>query len=163
VCLHQTGLDTWREQPPCFSTSFYDRTAPSYLEVNSTTRREDYQLSESQKFFVDIALRMALAHHMSRQSVCLFVDTPEGSLDIAYESRAGEMFARFVADGSSIIMTANINSSQLLRRLAAICKRERLHLCRMTNWTQLSAVQMQEEHQFEIAYAAIEQAMETMP
>jgi len=54
-----------------------------------------------------------------------FVDTPEGSLDIAYESRAGDMFARFVQDGFGIIMTANINTSRLLISLAEKCgKRE---------------------------------------
>ena len=78
------------------------------LEMRNATRRKDYQLSESQKFFLDIALRMALAEHMSREGspAPLFVDTPEGSLDIAYEARAGEMFAEFVKDGHSIIMTA---------------------------------------------------------
>ena len=64
----------------------------------------------------------------------MFIDTPEGSLDVAYESRAGEMFAQFVDHGNSIVMTANINSSQLLRRMAARCQSDLMHLERMTEW-----------------------------
>jgi len=133
------------------------------LEVNSTARREDHQLSESQKFFVDIALRMALTRYMSidQNGVCLLIDTPEGSLDIAYETRAGQMFADFAEDGRGIIMTANINSSQLLQRLAKKCGNRRLKLTRMTSWTQLSEVQQEEMNLFDQAYADIEKAMVT--
>src|SRR5262249_15161180 len=88
------------------------------LELRSTVRREQHQHSESQRFFVDIALRMAMAQFMSSDEAPagLLIDTPEGSLDIAYESRAGEMFAKFVKGGHSIMMTANINTSQLLQK-----------------------------------------------
>jgi hypothetical protein len=131
--------------------------------MRNSTRRKDYQLSESQKFFLDIALRMALAQYMSRQGspAPLFVDTPEGSLDIAYESRAGEMFAQFVKDGNSIMMTANINSSELLLKLAAECGRHRMTINRMTSWTELSDVQLKEEPLFHRAYEAIEKALGT--
>jgi DNA repair exonuclease SbcCD ATPase subunit len=132
------------------------------LTVQGTTRRAHDSLSESQRFFVDIALRMALAQQMtdSNQSACLFIDTPEGSLDIAYESRAGSMFGQFVTSGHQLIMTANINTSQLLRKLATTCGPERMSLMRMTNWTSLSEVQSSEEQLFDSAYAEIEAALE---
>tara|TARA_R110002072_G_scaffold128623_13_gene266487 strand:- start:5282 stop:7189 length:1908 start_codon:yes stop_codon:yes gene_type:complete len=134
------------------------------LQVKGTNRRHTHQLSESQRFFVDIALRMALVKYMSRGSdACLVVDTPEGSLDIAYESRAGEMMARFVDQGFSVLMTANINSSQLLRRLARRCGAARMSLQRMTSWTDLSEVQVEEEGLFEAAYEEIEEAMALGP
>jgi len=131
------------------------------LDMRNATRRKDYQLSESQKFFLDIALRMALAQYMSREGspAPLFVDTPEGSLDIAYEARAGEMFAEFVKDAHSIIMTANINSSELLLKLATECGRARMAINRMTSWTELSDVQLKEEPLFHKAYDAIEKAL----
>ena len=55
------------------------------LAVKDSPRRQIYQLSESQRFFVDIALRMALLQFTSGEgkSACLLIDTPEGSLDIA--------------------------------------------------------------------------------
>lgn len=132
------------------------------LTVQGTTRRVADSLSESQRFFVDIALRMALAQQMAAQNsaACLYVDTPEGSLDIAYESRAGSMFGQFVRSGGQLVMTANINTSQLLKRLAATCGPERMTLMRMTEWTSLSEVQSSEEALFDEAYADIEAALE---
>ena len=131
------------------------------LELKSKARREVHQLSESQRFFLDIALRMALAQFASHDSsrATLFVDTPEGSLDIAYEARAGEMFAKFVENGHEILMTANINTSQLLRKLAKACGEERMTLARMTEWGELSEVQQEEEELFDGAYTAIEAAL----
>jgi DNA repair exonuclease SbcCD ATPase subunit len=131
------------------------------VTVRGTTRREEQHLSESQRFFLDIALRMALTQHMSDPSSPggMFIDTPEGSLDIAYEKRAGEMLAKFSAAGHQIIMTANLNSSQMLLALAKNCGSKGMQLCRMTDWAELSEVQQEEEALFDDAYRAIEQAM----
>jgi DNA repair exonuclease SbcCD ATPase subunit len=131
------------------------------LELVGSPRREQHQLSESQRFFVDIALRMALAQYMAgdAKGATLFVDTPEGSLDIAYESRVGEMFAGFVESGHNLIMTANINTSQLLLKLASQCGRNKMQLTRMTDWVELSGVQEKEEALFRRAYKAIEEAL----
>jgi energy-coupling factor transporter ATP-binding protein EcfA2 len=130
------------------------------LTVENAERRLPYQLSESQRFFVDIALRMAVATFMANeQRLCMLVDTPEGSLDAAYESRAGDMFARFATGGSQLIMTANINTSQLLIRLAKRCGSERMRLARMTEWTDLTAVQVEEEEIFNAAFDTIEESL----
>lgn len=132
------------------------------VSVRGTTRREQQQLSESQRFFLDIALRMALTQHMSDPTSRggMFIDTPEGSLDIAYEKRAGDMLALFASAGHQIIMTANLNSSQLLLALARNCGHEKMQLCRMTDWAELTTVQQEEEGLFNTAYTAIETAME---
>jgi DNA repair exonuclease SbcCD ATPase subunit len=131
------------------------------LEVKNDARREHHQLSESQRFFIDIALRMALAQFMSAKGsrATLFIDTPEGSLDIAYENRAGNMLAMFVERGFHVVMTANINSSRLLLALAKRLGHARMELCRMTSWTELSDVQVEEESLFEEAYSTIEKAL----
>ena len=121
-------------------------------------RRGTSELSESQRFFLDIALRMALVEHMTRAQggATLIVDTPEGSLDIAYEARAGELFAEFVKRSNQIVMTANINASQMLKSLARECGHARMDLMRMTNWAPLSEVQATAEDLFDKAYEAIE-------
>lgn len=128
------------------------------LEVQGKRRRLATQLSESQRFFLDIALRMALAQHMSDPAgkATLLIDTPEGSLDIAYEARAGQMFSDFVSAGFHIVMTANINASQLLQQLAARCGGSRMRLIRMTEWAPLSEVQAEGEELFDNAYQRIE-------
>jgi hypothetical protein len=89
----------------------------------------------------------------------MFIDTPEGSLDIAYEKRAGDMLAMFATAGHQIIMTANLNSSKLLLQLAHECGRSRMRLCRMMDWAELSEVQQEEEALFDGAYKEIEKAM----
>ena len=128
------------------------------LNVQGDERREYHHLSESQRFFVDIALRMALIKYMSRGDSpgCLYLDTPEGSLDIAYETRAGRMIAQFANDGFGCVMTANINTSKLLLSLAEECASENMELDRMTTWAELTDVQTEEEGLFDDAFREIE-------
>lgn len=142
-------------------TSISDFGLALVLSVRGTPRREDTQLSESQRFFLDIALRMALVQYISASDskAELLIDTPEGSLDIAYEARAGSMFAQFVRSGHNMFMTANINSSQLLLELARECGSSLMTLSRMTTWTELSDVQAGAESLFNKAFSAIEAQM----
>lgn len=128
------------------------------LKVNDTERTEKFQLSESQRYFIDIALRFALVEYVSSNAYML-IDTPEGSLDIAYESRAGKMFADFVTKGYDVIMTANINTSQLLLQMAEKCGASKMYLERMTNWTVLSSVQQEEHRVIECAFKNIEDTL----
>lgn len=120
------------------------------LTLKGSKRRFQYQLSESQKYFIDIALRMALAQYMSddQNRAALFIDTPEGSLDIAYEKGAGDMFASFVKSGHDILMTANINSSQILRTLAEACGSAKMRVQPMIKWAPLSTIQEKEPKLF---------------
>jgi energy-coupling factor transporter ATP-binding protein EcfA2 len=140
------------------------RSTDVYLRLSlaDSNRRAPDELSESQRFFVDIALRMALAQQMSsaESPACMYIDTPEGSLDIAYESRAGAMFGDFAGQGNQLIMTANINTSELLHNLASICGREQMTLMRMTEWTYLTDVQQGAEDLFDRAYGQIEEKLE---
>jgi DNA repair exonuclease SbcCD ATPase subunit len=126
-----------------------------YFEMKKTARTASHQLSESQRFFLDIALRMALATYLSKSKngATLFIDTPEGSLDIAYENRVGNMFAQFVSEyKQNIFMTANINASQLLVSLAEKCGNKYMKFKRMLEWTDLSEIQKEGEHLFNKVY-----------
>lgn len=132
------------------------------FDLMGRSRTTSYQLSESQRFFLDIALRMALAIYMSKQNneSTMLIDTPEGSLDIAYESRVGKMFANFVTKyHQNIIMTANINASQLLVSLADKCSKENMSFKRMLDWTDLNEIQKEGEHLFEDVYNNIEKEL----
>lgn len=135
------------------------------VEMRGNARHDENQMSESQRFFVDIALRMALAQQMSSSGAraTLFIDTPEGSLDIAYEDRAGEMFSRFVQSGHDMLMTANINSSKLLTTLASRCGTRHMSLNPMTGWTELSDVQQSATALFDTAYKEITAALHCGP
>ncbi|MEZ4817384.1 MAG: AAA family ATPase [Flavobacteriaceae bacterium] len=125
------------------------------LRINEDMRNASFQLSESQRYFIDIALRMALVE-LGTYHATLNIDTPEGSLDIAYESRAGKMLADFSKDNFYTIVTANINSSQLLLGLAREAKGVNMQVERMTEWTYLSEVQVKENVRIEKAYKDLE-------
>ena len=135
-----------------------------YFEMKETARTASYQLSESQRFFLDIALRMTLAVYLSKKDneATMFIDTPEGSLDIAYEDRVGQMFAEYVIEyNQNIIMTANINASQLLISLAEKCKQSKMKFRRMLEWTDLSDIQKKGEYLFDRVYNNIEDKLKT--
>lgn len=142
------------------SIKFKNSTSGSslVLEINDSERIDIHQLSESQRYFVDIGLRMALIQFACNSSF-LLVDTPEGSLDIAYESKAGQMFAEFAKSGHNLFITANINTSQLLIELAKACKKDKMVLERMTEWTYLSNVQIQEDKKIQEAFISIEESL----
>ncbi len=139
-----------------------NKTLKLVLELQDTARTESFQLSESQRFFLDIALRMSLAIYLSgnQQGATMMIDTPEGSLDIAYESRVGNMFAEFVTTyKQNMLMTANINASQLLISLAEKCGKSKMKFRRMLEWTDLSDIQKEGEDLFKKVYSNIEIAL----
>ena len=129
------------------------------MRMNDQLRMQAESVSESQRFFLDIALRMALTEMITDGPATLMIDTPEGSLDITYEARAGAMFARFVSERNRLVLTANLRSSELVLRLARVQTSNRMKLARMTEWTDLSEVQQAEEKLFTKAYEAIEEAL----
>jgi DNA repair exonuclease SbcCD ATPase subunit len=129
------------------------------LDLDSSARTESYKLSESQRFFLDIALRMSLAIYLSssKKEATLLIDTPEGALDIAYENRVGKMFAHFINSYSqNMLMTANINSSELLVSLANNIKNDKMVMRRMLDWIDLSIVQKEEEKLFKKYFNNVE-------
>lgn len=132
------------------------------LELQNSARTESFQLSESQRFFLDIALRMSIAIYLATPNnpAIMLIDTPEGSLDIAYENRVGTMFANFILEyKQNIIMTANINASQLLISVAELCGNDKMKFKRMLDWTDLSVIQKEGEFLFNRVYQTIEQAL----
>ena len=133
------------------------------IEMRGKSRQQQHQLSESQRFFVDIALRMAIAEYASASTskASLFIDTPEGSLDISYEDRAGLMFAEFALGGHGLLMTANINTSKLLTSMASMCGEKMMRLVPMTGWAELSDVQQKATNLFKAAYEEISKALAT--
>ena len=58
----------------------------------------------------------------------MLIDTPEGSLDIAYETNAGSMFYEYIAANQKMIITANLNSSGLIQTLAGKTKFEKFRI-----------------------------------
>lgn len=126
------------------------------LQIDDTNRDNEFELSESQRFFIDIALRMAVVSFVCTDGFnsSMLIDTPEGSLDIAYETNAGSMFSEYIKSNQKMIITANLNSSGLIKTLAEKTKEEKFKLINMLNWAKLSSVQ---NYHFDLFSGAIEE------
>lgn len=99
-------------------------------KINGQVRKGIWSVSESQRFFIDQAFRMAIIDYLQsnieRFSTFFITETPEGSLDIAYESQVAMMFKIFSESNNKIIFTSNLNSSNFLKELYwEISKEER--------------------------------------
>lgn len=99
-------------------------------EINGQVRKGIWSVSESQRFFIDQAFRMAIIDYLQNNiagfSTFFITETPEGSLDIAYESQVAMMFKIFSESNNKIIFTSNLNSSNFLKELyREISKEER--------------------------------------
>lgn len=132
------------------------------LQIDDTNRNNEFELSESQRFFIDIALRMTMVSFVctENKNCSMLIDTPEGSLDIAYETNAGAMFSEYVNANQKMIITANLNSSGLIRTLAENTKAEKFELINMLKWAKLSSVQSHHVELFSDAIAEIKKRLE---
>jgi hypothetical protein len=76
--------------------------------------------SEAQRFFLDIALRMALIHSASELGgyrASFLCETPETALDISYIDNVVAMFASFTEQGHNVLLTANIQPNGIAGKL----------------------------------------------
>ena len=96
----------------------------------------------------------------TKASTSMLIDTPEGSLDIAYETNAGSMFYEYVAENQKMIITANLNSSGLIQTLATKTKLDKFELISMLKWAKLSSVQNTHFELFEKSISIIEGRLE---
>ena len=94
-----------------------DENQRFYPVIGGITRRNEEELSESQRFFVDHSFRMAILTFFYQTPTFYIVETPDSSLDISYEHNAAEVFLRFLEKPNSIIITSNLNNSTFLRYL----------------------------------------------
>lgn len=90
-------------------------------EIDGQVRKDIWSVSESQRFFIDQAFRMAIIDYLQNNidnfRTFFITETPEGSLDIAYESQVANMFWIFSTSNNKIIFTSNLNSSNFLKEL----------------------------------------------
>jgi len=90
-------------------------------KVDDIIRENISAVSESQRFFLDQAFRMAIIDYLQSNikdfKTFFITETPEGSLDIAYEEKVAEMFNLFASSKNNIIFTSNLNSSKFLSKI----------------------------------------------
>ena len=94
-----------------------DITERFYPVIAGTTRQNEEELSESQRFFIDHSFRMTILTFFYQRPTFYIVETPDSSLDISYEHNAAKVFLQFLEKPNSIIITSNLNNSTFLRYL----------------------------------------------
>lgn len=85
-----------------------------YPIINDTIRRSEYELSESQRFFIDHSFRMSILTHFYTTPTFYIVETPDSSLDLSYEKNAADVFSSFLDKPYSLILTSNLNNSAFI-------------------------------------------------
>jgi hypothetical protein len=89
-------------------------------EFDETLRETPDSCSEAQRFFLDIAFRMALLDYASAKPgtpATFLCETPETALDMSYVDNVVEMFAGFAKGGHTILLTANVQRAGIAEEL----------------------------------------------
>lgn len=91
-----------------------DELKKFYPIINETIRKSEYELSESQRFFIDHSFRMSILTHFYTTPTFYIVETPDSSLDLSYEKNAADVFSSFLDKPYSLILTSNLNNSSFV-------------------------------------------------
>jgi hypothetical protein len=122
---------------------------------DNAVRPQAESCSEAQRFFLDIAFRMALIDLAcgDRGTGTFVCETPETALDFSYVSNVVKMFASFGSKRHNILLSANIQFSGIAEKLIArLMKAERpKHIINLLELGRLSAVQEQARNEFKKA------------
>jgi energy-coupling factor transporter ATP-binding protein EcfA2 len=93
---------------------------------NNKVRKTSDSCSEAQRFFLDIAFRMALIQLVSELSGfkgSFLCETPENALDITYIDNVADMFEIFSRENkNTLLMTSNIQSGGIAESLLSKVK-----------------------------------------
>lgn len=77
--------------------------------LSQFVRRNQDQVSLSQREYLDLIFRMVLVDVLGDGKGSLIVDGPEGSLDAIFAERAGKLFSRFgTSSSTNVILACNI-------------------------------------------------------
>lgn len=87
------------------------------IQLNGSDRETYYDMSESQRIFLDLSYRLSILDyfHLNSYFVC---ETPDSTLDLIFEDNAVRTFANYINAGNSLILSANARNSTLILKLA---------------------------------------------
>ncbi|MCU0797683.1 MAG: hypothetical protein MUF31_17310 [Akkermansiaceae bacterium] len=112
---------------------------------NGIVRHHKEACSEAQRFFLDIAFRMALIDTVCEadHAATFLCETPETALDFSYIDNVVEMFTKFSSKTRNILLTANIQKEGIAQEITKrITKNVRAkHIVNLLDYGQLSEVQ----------------------
>lgn len=87
------------------------------IQLNGSDRETYYDMSESQRIFLDLSYRLSILDffHLNSYFIC---ETPDSTLDLIFEDNAVRTFANYISAGNSLILSANARNSTLILKLA---------------------------------------------
>ncbi|RHR59548.1 AAA family ATPase [Parabacteroides sp. AF17-28] len=88
-----------------------------YPVIDGKVRFYAEEMSESQRFFVDHSFRMSILTFFYTTPSFYIIETPDSSLDISYERNAASVFAEFLKNPNSLVITSNLNNSLFIEHL----------------------------------------------
>jgi hypothetical protein len=92
---------------------------------NNIVRDTPESCSEAQRFFLDIAFRMALIDMASLNGPGTFIcETPENALDMSYIQNVAKMFRQFSQREHTLLLTANIQPVGIAGKLLELVPQE---------------------------------------
>lgn len=99
------------------------------FKTQAQERRDDDDVSESQKEFIDLAFRLSLLQEVSgTRPAMIVIETPEASLDSLFIARAGQLLAKFGAGGGQLgnrlIASSNLNKEDMIPALFGLASEE---------------------------------------
>ena len=86
------------------------------IQLNGSDRETYYDMSESQRIFLDLSYRLSILDyfHMDSYFIC---ETPDSTLDLVFEHNAVRTFENYINKGNSLILSANARNSTLILSL----------------------------------------------
>jgi len=93
------------------------------IQLNGSDRETYYDMSESQRIFLDLSYRLSILDffHNNSYFIC---ETPDSTLDLLFEENAVRTFSNYINTGNSLILSANARNSTLIIDLAEKYKDE---------------------------------------
>ncbi len=87
------------------------------IQLNDSDRETYYDMSESQRIFLDLSYRLSILDyfHLNSYFIC---ETPHSTLDLIFEDNAVKTFSNYISAGNSLILSANARNSTLILKLA---------------------------------------------
>ncbi|RBP75541.1 ATP-binding protein [Marinobacter nauticus] len=109
------------------------------------TRPKPESCSEAQRFFLDIAFRMAVIDYAcgtKEQGTTFVCETPETALDYSYINNVVDMFQTFMDRNHSLIVSSNVQHDSIAGRLVKESKsQKKANIINLLELGQLSDVQ----------------------
>ena len=138
--------------------SYDERPKRFYPVIDGKIRKQEESMSESQRFFVDHSFRMSILTFFYQSPSFYIVETPDSSLDLAYEKNAAEIFLQFLQNPNIVIVTSNLNNSTFIEHLTSASEIE-LSMVGLLDIAKQSTIQGNNEH-IKVLYNGIKKRIE---